>query len=194
MHQKLQPKDLITTGVFSALIFAVCFAVAMLGFIPIFIPLMAVLVPLIGGIPFMLFATKVQKFGMVTIMGTLFGLIMGLMGHGVWAFVSGPLFGLLGDLVMKSGGYKSTKKDILGHGVFSMWVIGNFLPIVLSRSAYYDQLVEGGYGVEYADALMKLIPDWSLLPLLLTSFVCGILGGLLGKSMLKKHFVRAGIV
>ena len=50
--------------------------VAMLGFIPIFIPLMAVLCTLIGGIPYMLYVTKAKKFGMTAIMGFLIGLIM----------------------------------------------------------------------------------------------------------------------
>ena len=53
MKQKMQPKDLITVGIFSAIMFIVCMGVAMLGYIPIFIPLLSVLVPLIGGIPFM---------------------------------------------------------------------------------------------------------------------------------------------
>jgi len=39
------------------------FAVAMLELIPIFLPLLSVLVPILGGIPFMLFLTKVKKPG-----------------------------------------------------------------------------------------------------------------------------------
>ena len=56
--EKIKAKDLITVGIFTAIQFVVCMAVAMLGYIPIFIPLLAVLVPLIGGIPFMLFLTN----------------------------------------------------------------------------------------------------------------------------------------
>ena len=76
MKQKMQPKDLITVGIFSAIMFIVCMGVAMLGYIPIFIPLLSALVPLIGGIPFMLFLTKVRKFGMVLIMSVLIGLVV----------------------------------------------------------------------------------------------------------------------
>ena len=32
--------------------------------------------PIVGGIPFMLFLTKTKKFGMITIMGILMGLVM----------------------------------------------------------------------------------------------------------------------
>lgn len=194
MKQKMEAKDFITVGVFTAIMLVVSMAVAMLGFVPVFIPLLSVLVPLVSGIPFMLFATKAQKFGMVTLMGVLIGLIMGMMGHGIFAFVAGPACGLLADLTMKSGGYRSVKKDALACGIFFLTIIGNYIPIIMAREAYHAQLVATGYGKEYADALMKLIPDWSLAPLTIAAFVSGIVGAYIGKMMLKKHFVRAGIV
>ncbi len=194
MKQKMLAKDFITVGVFTAIMLVVSMAVAMLGFIPVFIPLLSVFVPLISGIPFMLFATKAQKFGMITLMGILIGLVMGMMGHGIFAFVAGPLCGLISDLIMKSGKYKSMKKDALACGVFFLSVIGNYIPIILAREAYHTQLVETGYGKEYADALMRLIPDWSLIPLAIAAFISGIIGAYIGKAMLKKHFKRAGIV
>ena len=55
MSNKLQGKDLINIGIFAAIYFVVVFIVSMLGVIPIFIPLLDVLVPLIGGIPMMLY-------------------------------------------------------------------------------------------------------------------------------------------
>lgn len=73
-----------------------------------------------------------------------------------------------------------------------MWLIGNYLPIVLTRDNYYEMLLSG-YGQEYADTLMGYIPDWSLIVLLVSCFVSGIIGSLLGKVLLKKHFIRAGI-
>ena len=45
--------------------------------------------------------------------------------------------------------YKSAKKGIISHGVFSMWIIGNYIPIVATRDSYYQQLISG-YGQEYA--------------------------------------------
>ena len=42
---KLQGKDLINVGIFTAIYFVVMMAIAMLGFIPIFLPLLIVLVP-----------------------------------------------------------------------------------------------------------------------------------------------------
>lgn len=193
MKQRIQAKDLINIGIFTAIMFVVCMGVAMLGYIPIFIPLLSVLVPLVGGIPFMLFLTKVKKFGMVTIMSILIGILIGLMGMGVWVIVVAPVSGILADFIFKSGGYASAKKSILGYGVFSVWVIGNFIPIVVTRDNYFDMLVSG-YGREYAETLMGYIPDWSLIPLLAACFISGLLGAILGRVLLKKHFERAGIV
>ena len=61
---RLQGKDLINIGIFTAIYFIVIFAAASIGFIPIFIPLISVIVPLVGGIPMMLFFSKIKKFGM----------------------------------------------------------------------------------------------------------------------------------
>ena len=192
MNNKIQAKDLINIGIFSALYFIVVMAAAMLGYIPIFIPLLAVFCPLVGGIPFMLFLTRVRKFGMLTIMGTIFGILMLIFGMGWFSIFTGILFGFLADMVQKSGHYASARKSILCSGVFSMWLIGNFVPIVVTRDSYYQGLLSG-YGQEYADTLMSYMPNWILIVLLAACLIFGILGGLLGKSLLKKHFVRAGI-
>ena len=79
---RLEGKDLITIGIYTVIYVVIVMLVAMIGFIPIFIPLMAVLCPLIGGIPYMLYVTKAKKFGMTAIMGFLIGLIMVFFGNG----------------------------------------------------------------------------------------------------------------
>ena len=56
---KLQAKDLINVGIFTAIYFVLFFAGMMLGYIPIFIPLLGLVCPIICGIPFMLYLTKV---------------------------------------------------------------------------------------------------------------------------------------
>lgn len=189
----LKPKDLINVGIFSAIYIVIVMAAAMLGYIPIFIPLLVVICPLVGGIPYMLYMTKVHCFGMVTIMGVIMGVLMGLGGMGLYALITGPLFGFLADLVLKSGNYQDPKKAVLSHGVFSMWLIGNYIPIVVNRASYFEGLVQG-YGQAYAETLMGYIPDWSLIVLLAGAFLAGIVGALIGKAIFHKHFERAGIV
>ena len=44
----------------------------------------------------MLFLTKTKKFGMITIMGILMGLVMLLTGMGYWSLITGVIAGLFG--------------------------------------------------------------------------------------------------
>lgn len=81
-ENKLNGKDLINIGIYAAIYCVLVFAAAMLGCIPIFMPLLSVIIPLLGGIPYMLFLTKVKKFGMILIMTILVGIMMLLTGMG----------------------------------------------------------------------------------------------------------------
>ncbi len=110
---RLQGKDLINIGIFTAIYFIVIFAAASIGFIPIFIPLISVIVPLVGGIPMMLFFSKIKKFGMLTICGLLLGIIMLLTGMGYWCIPTGLIFGLISDFMMRGCGYKNAKREVL---------------------------------------------------------------------------------
>ncbi|NFV13267.1 Trep_Strep domain-containing protein [Clostridium sporogenes] len=194
MENKLQAKDLINIGIFTALYFIIGCAVAIpIGFVPIFLPILGSLWTFITGIPFMIFSTKVKKFGMVTIMGILSGLLMGLTGMGFWGVPMGVIFGLLGDLIMKSGKYKSVKKNILGYSTFSLWMIGTYIPMYfMVDQAFAD--FSSSFGKEYATRVMAVMPMWSLILVIAGIFVFAILGGLFGKAILKKHFEKAGIV
>ena len=117
--KKLQGKDLINVGIFTAIYFVVFMAVAMFGFIPIFLPLLIAIAPLIAGIVMMLYYSKIQKFGMVSLTGLICGILMLLTGMGYWSIITGFVFGVLADLILKSGDYKSAKKGVISHGVSS---------------------------------------------------------------------------
>ncbi|MBE6023280.1 MAG: Trep_Strep domain-containing protein [Cellulosilyticum sp.] len=190
-NSKLQGKDLVHIGIFTAIYFVVVFAVAMLGYIPIFIPLLCVLVPIIGGIPFMLFLTKVKKFGMIMIMSIIMGILMLLTGMGYHCIYVGAISGLIAEVIYKSGNYRSSSKAIMTCGFFSIWVWGNFIPFFIDIEGYFATRKE--FGQEYADALTSLMPIWMMPTLIIAAFVSGLVGGYLGKMALKKHFKKAGI-
>lgn len=193
MSNKIQAKDLINVGLFTVLYFVLGCCVAIpIGFVPIFLPVLGSLWTLITGIPFMLFAVRARKFGMVTLMAILSGLLMGFTGMGFWGVPAGAIFGLLGDLIMKSGDYRSAKKTILGYGVFSLWMIGTYIPMYFMVDQARADFA-AGFGEEYADRVMSVMPPWSIVLVIAGIFLCAIIGGLIGKSILKKHFAKAGI-
>ena len=189
---KLNGRDLINIGIYGAIYFVILFAVAMLGMIPIFLPLLSVLVPILGGIPFMLFLTRVKKPGMIFILSMIMGILMLLTGMGPWPLLTCAIAGLLAELMFKSGAYRDAGKAVITYGLFSMWIFGNYLPLFTDYEGYFAQRAD--YGQAYIDAVQKLMPLWMTPVLLIACFVCGIIGGLLGRALLKKHFEKAGLV
>lgn len=192
MGERLTGKDLINVGIFTAIYFVVVFAVACLGFIPILMAAICGIIPLIAGIPYMLFLTRARKFGMITILGLLTGIIMFITGMGYFSIATGLVFGLIADLIWKSGGYASASRAILSHGVFSCWIIGNFLPFLITADTYLPT-VRAQYGDAYVNELMTYLQPEMYPILLVACFATGIIGGFIGRAILKKHFVRAGI-
>lgn len=194
MNNKLQAKDLINVGLFTVLYFVLGCCVAIpIGFVPIFLPILGALWTLVTGIPFMLFAVRARKFGMVTIMAVLSGFLMGVTGMGFWGILTGAISGVLGDLIMKSGNYQSSKKTLLGYGVFSLWMIGTYIPMYFMVDQSRADFAKS-FGDEYAEKVMSVMPMWSIVLVIASIFLCALLGGVIGKAILKKHFVKAGIV
>lgn len=189
---KLTGKDLINVGIYSAIYFVIVFLIAMLGMVPILYPMLVVFCPIIGGIPFMLFLTKVKKPGMIFIMSILMGLLMLVSGMGIYPLIVSVFSGLLSEVIYRKGNYSSAKMAVLTNGTFSLWVWACFLLLFLNRDSYMASRAES-VGQEYVDALNKLTPGWLCPVLLIVCFICGIIGGLLGKKMMHKHFEKAGI-
>ncbi|MEO1770391.1 MULTISPECIES: MptD family putative ECF transporter S component [Enterococcus] len=190
--KKLNGKDLIQIGIYAAIYFFIVMVIAMFGFIPIFMPLICVLAPILGGIPLMLFFTKVKKFGMILILSLLMGILMLITGMGYYSIIVGLISGLISEIIYRSGNYQSSAKAILAYAVFSVWMWGNFLPIFFNPTVYFSTRQD--LGLEYAQTLISLLPSWMCPVLLIITFLCGLIGGVLGRSVLKKHFIKAGLV
>lgn len=194
-NNKLQAKDFITIGIFTALLFVVEFACGILGFIhPYIVASYVIMIPIVGSVPMMLFYTKIEKFGMISIMSVLLAIIMFVTGMG---YLGAPLIiaaGVIADLIAKSGGYKSFKKTVLSHGVFCLWICANYFPVIVTADSYRKNLVDGGYSTEYCDSLFRAINSKTIAVLLILCFIFGIIGAFIGKAVVKKHFEKAGIV
>lgn len=189
--KNLKGKDLVNIGIFAAIYFAVMFAVACLGFIPVFMPLLYVLVPLLGGIPYMLFLTRVRKFWMITVFSFLLGILSFVTGMNVIPIFLSFVTGIIADLICRSGSYRSRGRSVLSCGAFSVWIMGYCAPLYLNPERYWSN--RSSYGAEYAEAVMKFFPPWSFPLFLLCCFAFGCLGGLLGSFLCRKHFAKAGI-
>ena len=170
---KLNAKDLINVGIYTAIYLVVFFVIGMLNAIPVLYPLTYFIAPVVTGIPFMLFLTKVDKFGMVSIMGVILAVFWYLMGYTYIPTITYILAGVLSDLVFSFGKYKSFKFDVIGYWIFSCGMIGCAAPMWLMTAKY--------------------MPSWMGFAGIGIILISSIIGAFLGRKMLKKHFERAGI-
>ena len=76
-------------------------------------------------------------------------------------------------------------------GIFSIWVWGNYIPFFINIEKYFSTRQE--FGQAYIEAMTALMPMWMCPILLAGAFAGGLIGGVAGKALLKKHFVKAGI-
>lgn len=189
---RLNAKDLINVGIYTAISAVICTAVAMTGIIPIMMLLLVVFVPILTGIPYMMFLTKVQKFGMILIQNVIMGAFMWLTGMSYYALVVGTIVGLIAEFVYRAGNYKSKKLGILAYAISGIYCWANYLGIFLNAEAYFSTRQK--FGRDYIDAVTGLLPLWMCPVLLVVDFACGIIGGYIGTKVLKKHFEKAGIV
>lgn len=188
----LNTKDLINVGIYTALYLAVFFVVGMLTAIPVVYPFLLIIWPIVTGIPFMLFITKVRKTGMVFIMSLILGVVWYLMGYTWIPLVSYIIFGILSEIVFKINGYTDFKKIVLGYWLFSCGSLGCPAPIWLMTDSYMAS-VRDMMGDQYANQLLQYLPKWMGIAAFGLMLIGSIIGANLGKKMLKKHFERAGI-
>ena len=147
---------------------------------------------MICGIPYMLFLTRVSKFGMVTLLGLILGIVMFLSGHTWVPIVVFTFFAFLADCIVKAGNYSSVKNSIISHGVFILGIMGNMIPFFILRD-YYLESLRASMGNDYVNVVAPLITNEVLIVLFILTFIAGIASAYVGKIVLKKHFEKAGI-
>lgn len=186
-------KDLINVGVFTVIYMLI---VAVLGQLGALLPLTQVFgplyIPLVTGIPFMLFLTRVKHFGMVTAMGLLVGALVLATGQSYWVLVIGIVCAPAADAIMAWGHYRSWPRTVLGYIVFALPMIGTVIPLFFAR-AEFQAKVAGRKDAAWVQAIDALTPMW-MFPVMIAMIVVGAtIGAFVGRAMLKKHFERAGI-
>ncbi|WP_405285869.1 MptD family putative ECF transporter S component [Methanobrevibacter sp.] len=192
MSERLNVKDLITVGIFSVIIIVLIFIFGMLGYIPMVMLALPILAALICGIPYMLFLTRVSKFGMVTLLGVIIGIVMFLSGHTWVPIVTFTVCALIADIILKMGNYSSIKNSIISHGVFILGIMGNMLPFFILRDAYMSAM-RASMGNDYVNVIAPYLQTNFLIVLIILTFIAGLISAYIGKIVLKKHFERAGI-
>lgn len=188
------PRDLISVGIFAALLLVSSFGIGMLGvFSPaamfVSLPLMAIA----NGLIFAVFLARVHGPGLISILVMVLGLLMFISGHSALTLASSVVVAVICEAIMYATKYSSTAGVIVSAGVFSQFNDGALLPIVWNSQPYFDE-ISAQMGPEYAAGMRELFSAPMVAALAGLMFVCALLGGWLGVRMTRKHFRRAGVV
>ena len=108
MNNKLQGKDLITIGIYTALYIVAIFVASVANVTPLTFMFYPAISSLMGAVFFIMLATKVQKFGAVIIWGVIVGLLYLVLGMALTL----PFFvvaSIIAQFILSKGGYKSMK-------------------------------------------------------------------------------------
>ena len=174
LKKGLTVKDLVTTGIFSA-IFFVFTLVGGLPFAPN--PVLTFYMPmgaaLLCGPIYLLMVAKVQKRWSVTILGIIMGIIWFATGMH-WAFSLGYIgMGIIADLVAGAGHYRNKAISTFCTGP--------------------GRRLDNGTEQSYIDTMSASAPSWLLAVIVVGTLVIAAFSGWVGGKMLKKQFEKAGI-
>ena len=191
-NKKLKVKDLVSIGVFGVIYFVLMFGVGMMGMIPILFLIYPTVLGIIAGTVVMLFMAKVQKPWALFIFGMISPLVMFAAGHTYVVVVLSLIVMIIAELIRKIGNYNSFKYNMISYAIFSTWICGSMMQMLLAKEVYIEHCRM--MGDDYVVALEKLITYPHMALVALGAFLGGILGAYIGKALLKKHFEKAGIV
>lgn len=192
----LQTENFITIGVFSLIYFAVAFIIGGIAqMTPITFPFMPMIVAIFTGSVFMLYAAKTPKKGAVFILGILAGLLLFITGMFWMMSVFFIVLGFIADRVAASGNFKSFRKNLTAYCIFALAPMGAYLPMAIMPAQFDEFMRKKGNVSSFSNIIHSIGANWWAIPaMLLGTLICAIIGGMIGKKLLKKHFEKAGIV
>ena len=154
LSKGLTVKDLVTTGIFTALVF-VFVLIGGIFFAPN--PVLTFFMPsgsgLLAGPVFLLMIAKVQKRWSLSIMGVVICIIWFVTGMH-WAFALGYLImAVVADFVAGAGQYKSKKLNSLAYILFSLGGTGSYIVFFADPNGWAQTMLGNGTEHSYIDTM-----------------------------------------
>lgn len=191
-EQKLKIKDLVTIGVFAVIYLVIMFSVGMIGVIPILFLVYPTILGIVSGTVVMLFMAKVQKSWALLIFGMLTPIFMMVEGHTYILVLHAFVVILIAELIRRAGNYNSFKYNMLSFAIFNTWICGSLMQMLWAREKYIEMTMM--MGNEYVEALERLVTYPHMALVYIGAILGGLIGANIGRILLKKHFIKAGII
>ena len=190
----LTVKDLVTTGIFSAL-FLVFALIGGIFFAPN--PVLTFYMPvgsaLLCAPVYLLLLAKVPKRWAATILGAILCIVWFVTGMH-WAMALGYLvMGIVADLVAGAGGYRSRKINSLSYILLSLGGTASYLVFFADPDGWAKTMLGNGTEQTYIDTMRSTGSVWIMVVMLAGAILAAALSAFVGCKMLKKQFEKAGI-
>ncbi len=193
---KLNAKDLINIGIFTAIYIVTYMIVGILAGVTVIGVLgNTIVTSIFTGVIYMLMAVKVKKWGVFFVAGTVMGLLSLTTGN-----IYGALFTIAGaflaELVANRRKYGKLI-DLMCAFVITtlMHFIGYYLPMFLSAEKYLQKSAERWNLTPDVIAKYMEYINWPIFGvLILLNIAAAFLGAWIGVRILIKHFRKAGFI
>lgn len=194
MNKGLSVKDLVTTGIFTALVFVFIF-VGSIFFAPN--PVLTFFMPAGGGLlagpAFLLMIAKVQKRWSLSIMGVVICIIWFVTGMH-WAMALGYLvMAVVADFVAGAGQYKSKKLNSLAYVLFSLGSTGTYIIFFADPDGWAQTMLGNGTEQGFIDTMQATANTGILIAMFAAAIITSSISAFVGCKLLKKQFEKAGI-
>ena len=133
--------------------------------------------------------------GVFTISSVIQGILLMLVGC-FWVvsllFIIG---GVVCDLLVLRGGKITMGAMKIAFAVFSgFFQLGYLFPFVFMKDAFTDVMLGNGISQEFIDSLFGVTAGVMPVVIVALGVICGFIGATIGQRVLKKHFIKAGLV
>ncbi|MDD7147898.1 MAG: MptD family putative ECF transporter S component [Lachnospiraceae bacterium] len=192
--KRLNARDLITLGIFNA-IAIVCYAIVVAlvctTVMGLFFSTAAAF--LVLGTVYMVTVAKVRKRGTYFVCGLIMS-VVGLIGGRIFTTVGCIAGGVIAELLV--GDYTKVRRIILAYCSYAVAVaLGIYLPAFMMGAEYIAKMgAKRGMTLETAQSYMGLYTPTMLAIVIAANIVGALAGALIGRKVLKKHFIKAGLV
>lgn len=194
MNKGLSVKDLVTTGIFTALVFVF---ILIGGMFFATNPVLTFFMPagsgLLAGPAFLLMIAKAQKRWSLSIMGVVIGILWFVTGMH-WAFVLGYLLmAIVADFVAGAGKYRSKKLNSLAYILFSLGSTGTYILFFVDPNGWAQTMLGNGTEQSYIDTMQATANTGILVAMFAAVLITSAISAFVGCKLLKKQFEKAGI-
>ena len=191
----LSVKDLVTTGIFTALMIVFTMVGGMF-FAPN--PVLTFYMPmgcaLLCGPVYLLMVAKIRKRWSITILGIIMGLIFFVTGMH-WSMALGNIvMGIIADTIAGLGRYTNKKINALSYMALMLANTYTYLIFFIDPAGWTHAMLKKGTDASYIETMSASAAGWMPAVIVGGTLLTAAFSAWVGGKMLKKQFEKAGVV